>query len=117
MRERKLIRKPNYDYSQNGFYFVTVNTSGSIIYFGDVQSDEMILNNYGQIACKCFSEIHNHFPHIKIDEFIVMPNHVHGILYIDCSLGNNDSEGNNNYCSLPWQTKWGKTISSAIRGF
>jgi REP element-mobilizing transposase RayT len=124
-RNRKLNRLRDYDYSQNGYYFVTICTKNKQEFFGQVKNGEMILNDAGKIAEQCWLDIPVHFPDVELDEFIVMPNHVHGILIIK-----NDDDvtsvvngvagvGNKNFCSLPllWQTKWAKSISSVIRGF
>lgn len=78
----------------------------------------MVLNELGQAVQKCWLEIPIHFPDAKLDEFVIMPNHLHGILVIE----NSDSVGNNNYCSLqdqnaPWQTRLSRSLPSIIRGF
>jgi putative transposase len=119
-KNRKTNRLKNFDYSNPGNYFVTICTKNRISWFGEIQDNEMILNQIGDQTKKCWTNIPKHFPHMVLDEFVIMPNHIHGIL----TVGNNHPVGNNNYCSLrenqneiPWQTKWGKSISSAIRGF
>ena len=75
----------------------------------------MRLSKIGETAQKFWREIVIHFPDVKLDEFIIMPNHIHGIIIIE-----NNIVGNNNYCSLrrvAWQTKWARSLSSVIRGF
>lgn len=116
MRQRKRQRLIGYDYSLPGYYYVTICTKDREHFFGEIQNGMMCLNDTGQIAYQCWIDIQKHFPHIELDAFIIMPNHVHGII-----IQNNDV-GNKNFCSLPnelvlWQTKWGKTISSVIRGY
>jgi len=73
----------------------------------------MVLNDAGFIAEKCWNEIPAHFPHIELDEFVIMPNHVHGILSITAAVGAK------NVSPLPSQQMHGpsKTIGSVIRGF
>jgi len=116
--DRKSNRLKNYDYSQDGYYFVTICTQNREHFFGEIRNAEMQLNEYGKIAKKCWLEIPNHFPNILLDEFIIMPNHVHGILIIENNLiENTNNVGNKNFCSLPWQTKFSKSLSSVIRGF
>jgi putative transposase len=83
IRSRKLNRKKGYDYSQNGYYFVTICTKNRVHWFGEIVNGQMQLNNIGLIANKILNEISNHFPHIFIDESVIMPNHIHGILAID----------------------------------
>lgn len=80
---RRSIRLPGYDYSRPGYYFVTICIHDrSLRFFGTVMDGLMILNEFGKYAGQCWHEIPIHFPHVKTDEFIVMPNHVHGIIVI-----------------------------------
>ncbi|KAA3596336.1 MAG: hypothetical protein DWQ06_15790 [Calditrichaeota bacterium] len=117
MKNRKLNRLKNYDYSQNGFYFVTLCTKNRIEYFGRIENGKMILNEFGEFAEKCWYEIPEHFPNVRLDEFVIMPNHIHGVIVIVQNVGN-DVVGNKNFCSLPnWQTKLSRSLSSIIRGF
>ena len=76
-------RKPNWDYSSSGWYFVTICTYDRICWFGDVYDKEMHLNELGNIAQQCWLDIPKHFPNIKLGEFVIMPNHVHGIITIN----------------------------------
>jgi len=80
--ERKLNRLKDYDYSQAGAYFVTICTYDKICYFGDIENEIMQLNEYGEIAANAWKEILNHYNDIGLDEFIIMPNHVHGIIFL-----------------------------------
>ncbi len=76
-------RLKGYDYSSNAFYFITICTKGFFPYFGEINSDKiLILKEPGEIARKFWLEIPNHFPFVKLDEFIIMPNHMHGIINI-----------------------------------
>jgi len=77
---RRSIRLPHYDYSQAGAYFVTICVYQRECLLGEIVGGEMILNEYGKIADSCWREIPNHFPHVELDEHIVMPNHLHGII-------------------------------------
>ncbi|HLO84847.1 MAG TPA: hypothetical protein VK203_07520 [Nostocaceae cyanobacterium] len=65
-----------------GAYFITICTKARQCLFGNVVNGEIKLNYLGQIAFNCWQEIPEHFPHIELDVFIVMPNHLHGILLI-----------------------------------
>ena len=76
-------RLPDYDYSTNGYYFVTICTHQKICYFGDVVNTKMQLSQVGKIAQKHWQDIPKHFDGVEIDEYVVMPNHVHGIIVID----------------------------------
>jgi REP element-mobilizing transposase RayT len=83
MEERKLNRLKDCDYSKSGYYFVTVCTRNREEWFGKIENGEMHLNTFGEIAEDFWAEIPLHFQRIEIDEFSVMPNHVHGILVIE----------------------------------
>ncbi|HRP69197.1 MAG TPA: hypothetical protein PLY93_06675, partial [Turneriella sp.] len=75
-------RLKGYDYSSPGFYFVTICTKNREHFFGEIKNNVMNFSNMGQIATKFWREIVDHFPHVKLDEFIIMPNHLHGIIQI-----------------------------------
>ena len=76
------IRLKNWDYSSPGYYFVTICTKDREFYFGNIKNNKMILSDMGKIAQQYWLQIPAHFPHIMLDEFIIMPNHLHGILKI-----------------------------------
>ena len=76
-------RLPNRDYGANGWYFVTICTKESIDYFGCVVSGQMQLSPIGEIAKQFWTDIPNHFQNTHIDSYVIMPNHVHGIVIID----------------------------------
>ena len=72
-----------WDYGWNAAYFITICTDHRIYYFGDVVNKIMGLSDIGCLAWKFWYEIPEHFPYVKLDAFIAMPNHVHGIIVID----------------------------------
>lgn len=74
IHHRKSIRLKNYDYSQSGVYFITICTKDRELYF----ENESIKS----ITKKYWKEIPRHFKNVKLDEFIIMPNHLHGIIVI-----------------------------------
>ena len=78
-------RLKGYDYSGPGAYYITIVTRNRECLFGDVVNDKMILNESGKIADKYWKEIPEHFPNAILDEYIVMPNHLHGIINLDTS--------------------------------
>jgi REP element-mobilizing transposase RayT len=80
--QRRSIRLCGYDYSRQGAYFVTVCTEGRKRLFGTVVNGRMALNDAGRAAAACWRDIPNHFPHAAVDEWVVMPDHVHGIIVI-----------------------------------
>jgi putative transposase len=77
---RKSIRLKGYDYSKAGLYFITICCYGRKCIFGEIINGEMVLNNAGKIAHQFWSEIPHHFPNVIIHEFVIMPNHTHGII-------------------------------------
>jgi putative transposase len=79
---RRSIRLKDYDYSQSGAYFVTVVTQARISLFGNVNDGQLELNDAGQMVQTCWREISEHYPGVETDVFIVMPNHVHGIIFL-----------------------------------
>lgn len=78
----KTTRLQDWDYASPGAYFITLCTRGREHFFGDVVEGEMKRSVIGEVAHNHWVEIPIHFPHIKPDEFVVMPNYVHGILVI-----------------------------------
>jgi len=81
--ERKKLRLKDYDYSQEGYYFITILIKDRECIFGKILNEKLILNEYGVIAEKYWKEIPDHYIYIDIDEFIIMPNHIHGIIVIN----------------------------------
>jgi REP element-mobilizing transposase RayT len=79
---RKSIRLKGYDYSSEGAYYVTIVTQGRECLFGEIIDREMYLNEYGEIVQKWWNEIPIHFPTVELGMFVIMPNHVHGIIFI-----------------------------------
>ncbi|MBN1927989.1 MAG: hypothetical protein JW764_00380 [Chlorobiaceae bacterium] len=77
---RRSIRLQNYDYAQNGLYFVTICLNERHCLFGDITDDVMRLNNAGAMTHRWFIELENKFPYLQCGEFICMPNHVHFII-------------------------------------
>ncbi|MEJ5245590.1 MAG: transposase [Bacteroidota bacterium] len=77
------IRLPNYDYSQPSAYFITICTHNKIHYFGEITNGKMQLNEFGKIVEECWNKIPEHFMHVSLDYFVIMPNHFHGILIIN----------------------------------
>jgi REP element-mobilizing transposase RayT len=79
---RKPNRLKNFDYSENGWYFVTICTKDRKEYFGHIVDNRMVLNIYGIIVKNCWLDIQKHFPNVELHEFAIMPNHIHGIIVI-----------------------------------
>ena len=86
-------RLQNWDYGWNALYFITICTKNREHYFGEIENDNMVLTNIGVIADVFWHEIKNHSQFVDLDAFIVMPNHIHGILTINNPTHNSDFVG------------------------
>ncbi len=84
---RHCMRLKGYDYSEEGAYFVTVVTHHREMLFGKVVDGVMVLNELGEVLNFTWNDLINHFENIELEEFIIMPNHFHGIIYIDSPVG------------------------------
>ncbi len=80
IHHRRSIRLKNYDYSQLGAYFVTICTKQGMHLFGEIKDNQMVLSRQGEIAYNMWLTLPNRFPGIELDHFVVIPNHVHGII-------------------------------------
>ena len=105
-KRRRSIRLPDYDYTTLGAYFVTVCVYDHRRLFGDVVDGQMQLNELGDIVMKCWQEIPEHFSNVELDAFVVMPNHVHGILVFH--------ENSSKECSVPKVGAFGKMVSGSL---
>lgn len=72
-----------WNYAWPGLYFVTICTRNREHFFGQIQNGEMLLNEIGRIADQCWLQIPNHFQNTELGDFIIMPNHVHGLIIIN----------------------------------
>jgi len=81
------LRYAGRDYSRPGKYFVKICTAQKTKWFGSVINSKMHLSEIGHIASQMWYEIPVHFPFIGLDAFVVMPNHIHGIIVINRSIG------------------------------
>ncbi len=96
MHHRRSIRLKGYDYSQEGLYFITINVQDRECLFGEIvvvtnndspRRQIMILNDAGKIAEQCWLAIPQHFPNVILHEYVIMPDHVHGIIEITKNVG------------------------------
>lgn len=79
---RRSIRIKEYDYTSPGAYFVTLVTYQRDCLFGEIRDAKMALNDFGSIADECWHAIPEHFPFVELGAYVIMPNHVHGIIVI-----------------------------------
>jgi putative transposase len=82
LHHRRSIRLRGYDYSQVGAYFVTVCIHNRECLFGQIVDGEMLLNELGECVVRWWDDIPRHFSGVDTGTFVVMPNHVHGIVVI-----------------------------------
>ncbi len=116
VRNRRSVRLRGYDYSQAGAYFITICAQNRHCLFGRITEGAMVLNDAGGAVADCWFQIPDHFPNVELDEWVVMPNHIHGIVIVGA---NNYSPVQLNHDS-PLQkhpTGTARTIGSMVRGF
>lgn len=87
IHHRKSLRLKNYDYSQAGAYYVTIVTHERRVLFGDVVDGEMWLNETGQLVVDVWEWLAARLWYVELDSYVVMPNHLHGIIVIDDNRG------------------------------
>jgi len=75
-------RLKNYNYSQSGYYFITICTANRFCYFANIKNDKMILNDCGKIILQELLKTPEIRKNVLLDEFIIMPNHIHAIIII-----------------------------------
>src|SRR5690348_10597955 len=87
---RRSIRIQGFDYSQPGYYHVVIGTYQSKWFFGDVVNGEMGLNRVGSIAQEMWLSLPSRFACVALDKYVIMPNHVHGIVVMKEQLHNSN---------------------------
>ena len=83
---RRSLRLKEYDYTQAGAYYVTIVLQNRLCLFGEIVNTEMQLNKAGEVAHRVWEALPDRFPMITIDTFVIMPNHLHGIIIINPSI-------------------------------
>ncbi len=117
-------RLPGNDYASPGYYFITINTKPKILFFGKIVNHKILLSDMGKIILNNWIQIPRKFNNIKLDKFVIMPDHIHGILYIDKVLpkkrtysndSNNNKKGGITGLNNPMINN--QSISNVIRWF
>ncbi len=90
---RRSIRLPGYDYTREGAYAVTMVTQGREERFGEIMDGVMRLNQIGRIVDEAWHDLPNHYPHVELDVFCIMPNHVHAIIILKDDVGAGNGVG------------------------
>lgn len=83
MKNRKPNRLPSYDYSSYGYYFLTICTENRVKHFGEIINGEMSLSKSGIIVHDYWQNIPKYYESVELDQFVVMPNHIHGIIIVN----------------------------------
>ena len=113
----KTTRLQNWDYGANAPYFVTICTANRKHFFGQVVNGEMQLSEIGKMAETFWMAIPEHFPFVQLDAFVVMPNHVHGIIVIDKT---DEEHSKDTKSCVSTKNQFGpqsKNLASIVRGF
>lgn len=125
------IRAQWWDYGSNAAYFITICTKNQEHYFGKIVDGEQFLSPLGEMAEVCWYEIPNHFPFVELGAFVVMPDHIHGIIIIDKPISETQNlaspeqkpkitnEDNNQHINQT-KNKFGpqsRNLASIVRGY
>jgi REP element-mobilizing transposase RayT len=110
LNHRRSIRLAGYDYASEGGYFITIVTQGRVCLFGIIIDGEMQLNDFGKIVYEEWFKSAKLRPNIELleEEFVVMPNHIHGIIWI------NEDEGRGSLQRTPTVERFQKPVSNSI---
>lgn len=110
--QRRSIRLPHYNYHQAGAYFITISVHNKICLFGEITNGIMRLNDVGQLVVSEWQRTSSIRPNVELAQFIVMPNHIHGIIVIK----NSGTRGVLPYSSETFRSP-SQTVGSIVRGF
>jgi putative transposase len=112
---RRSIRLKGYDYGKEGYYFVTICTHNRERILGDIKDGVMIMNENGRAVESTWNDLPHHNRRMQIDEFVIMPNHIHGIIRINGIKPNTVGAGSE---PAPTETKHKQHgLSEIIRQF
>jgi putative transposase len=81
-KRRRSLRLPNYDYTLAGCYSLTICSLDRECLFGEIRENEVLLSNVGHVVQSCWDELPLHFPRIILDAMVLMPNHLHAIVFL-----------------------------------
>ena len=109
---RRSIRLRGYDYSQPGAYFVTICVEGREHLFGDVIDGVFQPNRFGHIVRAALTSLPRRYPHLRLDAFVIMPNHVH-VIFVLLAVPQTDAASDQAVKPTPVR----HSLSEIIRGF
>jgi len=113
IHHRRSIRLRGYDYSQAGAYFITICTQNRLHLFGEIVNGKMILNGAGKMVEQTWNEIPVFYDGLGVNEYVVMPNHFHGVIVVGagpCACPDNGPRAcliMGNHGGLPLRRGWG----------
>jgi putative transposase len=123
-QQRRSIRLRDFDYGAEGAYFVTICTHKRVCLFGYVDDEAMTLNHYGRIVWDEWEATAKLRPNLQLDRFVVMPNHVHGIIFITQKINTSNESPNNDtekppdnvgaWRAMPLQRKFSQPIPHSL---
>ncbi len=113
IHHRQSMRLKDYDYASDGAYFITICAQNKKYMFGDVIDGKMVLNSAGEMIKKWIFELKNKFENIELDECIIMPNHIHLIIFIMNTVVAGEHTGSPiRYNNIPQIVQWFKTMTT-----
>jgi REP element-mobilizing transposase RayT len=109
---RRSIRLRGYDYTQSGAYFITICSRDRASIFADIVNGVVRLTPVGEVVAICWEAIPGHFPSAELDAFVVMPNHLHGIVVLgDADIANSDTA-----CRVPTDGPASERFGAPVAG-
>jgi len=109
---RRSIRLKGYDYSQAGAYYVTICTQNRACLFGDIVGGEMRLNDTGKIVADSWLWLASQYDYVELDEWVVMPNHIHGIIIVNDCRGDSHCRGDSRIAPTEKRKPIGRLIGA-----
>ncbi len=110
---RKNLRLKDYNYSANGGYFITICTKNRENYFGEIKDDKMFLSEYGHLVKKYWEEIPEHFDDVILDMFVIMPNHIHWIVFLENEICGGDVLGKPEISGIRGEIEFSRDVGNA----
>lgn len=104
-KDRVSIRLKDFDYTREGYYFVTICVQNKKCLFGKIENASVVLNDFGREVETLWREIPDHFANVELDETVVMPNHLHGIIVI---------KGRGTACRARQKEAFGNPVSGSL---
>ncbi len=119
VHHRRSVRLKDYDYSWAGWYYVTICTDCRACLFGEIVNDVMVLNGIGKIVEEEWLKTPTIRAEIEIDQYVIMPNHMHAIVIINETVNQSESKPvwTHGRASLPALTRSPRSLSSLVAGF